>query len=69
MSQTRQMEYNTDLAQFISDYYQIEGTSRKDPALEIAMAYIESCLVTEGVTGEMLKVETERLIPQINYYR
>lgn len=66
---SRSIEYNASLSEFMSDYYQIEGTSRKDPALEIAMAYIESCMVTEDATGDDLKAEAQKLISQIDYLR
>lgn len=61
--------YNTDLAQFVSDYYQIDG-ARKDSDKDIAEAYIESCLTepTSATIAE-LEFEVERLKPQIAYYR
>jgi hypothetical protein len=49
-----------DLAQFVSDYLQIEGASRGTNA-EIAEAYLEACGSEEPVT--------EPLTDQIAYYR
>lgn len=63
------IEYNADLGQFVSDYYAIGAESRKDSDRDIAMAYIESCMVTENVPPTKLELEVETLIPQINYLR
>jgi hypothetical protein len=66
---TSRIEYNAELDQFVSDYYAMGPEVRKDSDRDIAMAYIESCMVTENVSDTALEAEVEFLIPQINYYR
>jgi len=60
--------YDTDLGEFVSDYYAMSDEAKKDSSETIAESYIESCLVT-SLPMSALKAEVQRLIPQIDYYR
>jgi hypothetical protein len=60
--------YDSDLAQFVSDY--MATAEGKVSDRDIAEGYIESCLVKpSNPSYEWLQHEVEALIPTINYYR
>lgn len=67
---TTRFEYDTDLAQFVSDYCNTIDGAANDDSVDIASLYIESCLPA-GIhpTDEELAAEVKRLIAQIDYYR
>jgi hypothetical protein len=66
---TTEFKYDTNLDEFVSDYYDMEN-ARHDSHRDIAMMYIEAALDPVIIpTDAELEAEVESLIPQIAYLR
>jgi hypothetical protein len=63
-------EYDTNLSEFMSDYFATIEGAKHDTNKSIAMMYIESCC-TKPLTPTLAeqRAEVARLMPDVAYYR